>query len=286
MSADDNLDAAARAMIAAVEAGRSVAAALKKSCPCVYRQIVRDRRRPELLSLWGCSVNVDENVGATIVHPAIIAALSALARVVMRGDFVHAGVQHTYGYLFSLIETPYGRKRQRWVTADLERGFGIERSLLGDEPRQGTLLANLTWFLGKIVYAGVSRYERILDRNRRAVARELVDYDYAGLARWRIEERPVVATMPRAHLLRTDVVQYPHPPADPGAETALLIYSVQRGERSAPKLITAFPIRGAALAELRQSASAKRAAIRPRYNAYVPGWPPGVVMGRRTLIDY
>src|SRR5262249_2770464 len=99
-------------------------------------------------------VNVDEYAGQTIVHPEILRAIGELAGVRMRSPVVHAGLQHTYGYLFSLIETPYGAKRDRWVTTDLETGFGLELSLLGEKPHDGTLLANLTWFLGRIVFRG------------------------------------------------------------------------------------------------------------------------------------
>ena len=71
-----------------------------------------DQEPSPLLALWGRSVNADENTGETIVHPAILAAIGALAGVPMRGRFVQAGLQHTYGYLFSLIDTPYGRLTQ------------------------------------------------------------------------------------------------------------------------------------------------------------------------------
>jgi hypothetical protein len=155
---------------------------------------------------------------------------------------------------------------------------------LSDRPREGTLLANLTWFLGMIVYRGEARYGRLVVRQRRAVARELRDYDYVGLPTWRIEERPRSAKVARPIVLRTDVVVYPHPPRDPSAEAALLIYSVGRGRRADSKLITAFPIRRPAIEELQQSASQTRAPIRPRYNAYVPEWPAASVPGRREMI--
>jgi hypothetical protein len=268
--ADRRLDAAAREMIAVAQQGQSVIAVLKARCPHIYRQIVHDRRYPELLALWGRCVDVDENVGQVIVHPAILTAIGALGGVPMRGRIVHAGLQHTYGYLFSLIETPYGRKRTRWVTPDLERSFGLDLSLLGERPRAGSLLANVTWFLGNIVYRDLPRDLRRLRRKQRAAAPELVGYDYAGLDVWRLEERAAVTVggMERRILLQTDVVRYPRSIADKG-EVALLIYSVQRGERATLKLITAFPIGAEALAQLQASARRK---IRPRarYNAYVP----------------
>src|SRR5437660_421137 len=147
-----SLPEAAGAMQMAAENGRPVVPLLKKHCPPIHRQIVADGNTPGLLSFWGRSANVDENVGETIVHPAILQAIGQLAGVPMRGRFVHAGLQHTYGYLFSLIDTPYGAKRDRWLTTDLENGFGLDPTLLGDRPRKGTLLGNLTWFIGRIVF--------------------------------------------------------------------------------------------------------------------------------------
>src|SRR5256885_4802858 len=121
MSANRQLQDAAKAMVTAAERGLPVLSVLKKLCPHIYRQIGHDSRFPGLLSLWGRSVNVDENAGQVIVHPAILQAIGELAGVPMRGRIVHAGLQHSYGYLFSLIDTPYGAKRDRWVSTELER---------------------------------------------------------------------------------------------------------------------------------------------------------------------
>src|SRR5436190_9017644 len=160
-----SLPDAAQALQAAAAKGQSVDRLLKKLCPAIYRQIVADKNTPGLLSFWGRSANVDENAGQTIVDPAILRAIGRLAGVPMRGRFVHAGLQHTYGYLFSLIETPYGYKRDRWVSEEWEIGFGMDRSLLAPEPRAGTLLANLTWFMGRIVFRDCPRLRRALENS-------------------------------------------------------------------------------------------------------------------------
>src|SRR5262245_58785993 len=123
MAADQQLQDAARAMVAAADAGKSVVPVLKKRCPHVYRQIVRDSKYPGLPALWGRCVNVDENAGKTIVHPAILEAIGIVAGVPMHGPVFHAGLQHTYGYLFSTLQTPYGLKRERWLSTHMEEGF-------------------------------------------------------------------------------------------------------------------------------------------------------------------
>jgi hypothetical protein len=284
-SPDRQLRDAAEAMRAAAQQGRPVVPVLKERCPHVYRQIVRDRRYPGLLSRWGRSVNVDENTGDIIVDPAIVEAVGELAGVPMGGPVVHAGLQHTYGYLFSLIETPYGAKRDRWLDGHLPRGLGIEPSLLSDRPRQGTLLANLTWLLTRIVFHDRPWALRRLAREALAAAPALVDYDYARLAACRVVERAALPGKPgREILLRTDLVPFPHPPADPEAESTLLIYSVQNGPRAPLRLVTAFPIRPQAAREIKASAGRRgRAEVHLRYNAYVPGLFGRTVPGRRIF---
>jgi hypothetical protein len=284
---DRQLQSAAEEMIAAAERGRSVVAVLKSRCPAIYRQICQDRQRPELLALWGRAVNVDENAGKVIVHPAILKAIGELAGLPPRGQFVHAGLQHTYGYLFSLIDTPYGRKRARWLSTGWERGFDIDETLLGEQPKAGTLLANLTWFIGKIVFRGRNRQLRQLERNSAAVAPELVGYDFDSLPASRIEEQATLAkTRKRTLQLFTDLVPYPYQPADADAENELLIYSVQSGLRGPIKLVTSFPVRPATVRTLKRgAAAADKVKIRLRYNAYVPGWHGRAVLGRRFMLD-
>lgn len=287
MSPDQQLQDAAQAMTAAAASGRSVSAVLKKLCPEVYRQIRRDGQYPQLLAFWGRSVNVDENAGQTIVHPAILQAIGALSGVAMTGRVVHAGLQHTYGYLFSLIDTPYGTKRERWVSTEMERGFGFDLSLLGERPRAGTLLANLTWFLGRIVYRDRPKELARLARQIDAPAPALVHYDYSRLKVRRIVEKAVNAgKIAREITLLTDLVAYPSPPTDPHGETTLLVYSVQSGPLSPLKLVTAFPVRDDMVRALEAAVPARGpVAVRPRYNAYVAGLSGRTVSGQRLFAD-
>jgi hypothetical protein len=283
MSPDEQLQNAAKAMAASAEKGQSVIPILEKRCPHVYRQVLEDRKFPGLLSLWGRSVNVDENVGQVIVHPAIVQAIGELAGVPMRSPVVHAGLLHTYGYLFSLIETPYGAKRDRWLSPHLARGFGLDLSLLSDRPKQGTLLANLTWFLGQIVYRDRPHSLRRLGRNAQAPAPALRDYDFARLAVCRIVEQVLLdAKLKRQVSLLTDLVPFPQPPPDPGGESALLAYAVQNGVRAPVKLVTAFGVRSEVVSALKASVPPRGGVeVRLRYNAYVPGLYGRAAPGRR-----
>lgn len=267
--ADEDLHRAALDLIAAAQRGRSVVAALKARCPEVYQQVRRDAKFPGLLALWGRCMNFDENAKQTVVHPAILRALGELAGIPVRGRVVHAGLQHTYGYLFSVIETPYGFKRDRWVSDDLERGLGVERSLLGERPAHGTLLANATWLLGKIAFRGRSRNLAALESQSAAVAPELVAYDFDALTVDRIEERAArPGAVRRDVTIVTDLVTPPHAPKG----DRLLIYSTAAG--CGPlRLVTAFPVRPDVAAGLVARGRAGGAAeVQLKYNAYVRGF--------------
>jgi hypothetical protein len=284
MAIDNHLQRAAEAMIACAQDGRSVIPVLKQRCPHIHRQIVADGKQRDLLALWGRSCNFDENAGQVIVHPAILHAIGELAGVPLRGRFVHAGLAHTYGYLFSTIDTPYGRKRDRWVTTDLENGFGLDPSLLGDRPRHGTLLGNLTQFLGRMVFRGLPG-AGILDRHTQTAAAEIVRLDYAGLQTRRIVEQIALSGKTnREILLLTDLVPFPRLPRDAHKDRTLLIYSIQRSHGALPKLITAFPVADQTAKDLMPAGPATRKVrLRLRYNAYVPELFGHTVWGHRTL---
>ena len=63
-----------------------------------------------------------------------------------------AALNHTYGYLFSEVPTPYGYKRARFVKGIIEKGFGLPVGLFSGIPQKGTLLSNLTKFIGTIAF--------------------------------------------------------------------------------------------------------------------------------------
>ena len=272
------LDDAALAMVAAAERGRSIAAVLKKKCPEIDRQIRLDERYPEMLAAWGRSSNVDENAGLEIVRPPILQLIGDLANVPMRGRFVHAGLAHTYGYLFSLIDTPYGPKRTRWVTTALEDGFGLEPTLLGDRPTEGTLLGNLTRFLVGIAFRGEE-----WERGEWSEAKEIARFEYERLQVMRIVER---ASTPQGELqLFTDLVPFPNPPSDPRADNTLLIYTAQLAHQKWKRLITAFPMKPVAVEELKATVSKREVPIRLRYNAYVRGLYGKTFAGSRQFLS-
>jgi hypothetical protein len=284
MSFGHHLQQAAKAMVAAATADRAVLPVLRERCPHIRRQILRDGRHRGLLACWGRSVNVDENAGQLIVHPAILKGIGRLAGVPMAGRSVHAGLQHTYGYLFSLIVTPYGAKRDRWLATDWKRAFCIARSLLTDRPGQGTLLANATWFLGHIVHRDRPQALRRLERNVPTAAPSLADYPFACLNVSRVVEQVIVrGKTEREVLLITDLVPFLDA-GEAGEENTLLIYSINI-ESEPIRLITAFPVSARVVEEIKGSVPRRRGTVdvRLRYNAYVPELFGRTMKGRRFL---
>jgi len=276
---------AAQAMAEAAAQGRSVIPTLKAKCPHIYRQIVADGRQAARLRCWGRSVNVDENTREVIVHPAILEGIGTLADVPMSGRSAHAGLEHTYGYLFSLVDTPFGPKRDRWITTDLERAFGVEPSVWSERPEAGTLLGNLTYFLARVLGDGRPRALRLYAELAGDVAPDLVHFDYSRLSRRRIVEHVVLTGKPsRDIFVFTDLLAFPQPPAGAHADNTLLIYSVQTGKRSSTRFVTAFPVSAETVrATLTAVPTSGNVPVRLRYNAYVPGLFGRTVMGRRYL---
>ncbi len=125
-------------LLTADHADQSLARLLERRCPVLTRHIAADKSRPAMMRLWGQSRNIDENTSRTIVPEPVIQTLGSLAGVEMRHPIVHAGVTHTYGYLFSLIDTPYGLKRNRWVRGEVARALGLPDWILSPQPRTGT----------------------------------------------------------------------------------------------------------------------------------------------------
>lgn len=250
---------------------------LRRRCPSIVRQLERDAARPGLLRSWGRSANVDENTGTTIVPVTILRAVLDLAGLAWHDEHVHAGVMHTYGYLFSPIETPYGLKRDRWVEGQVERALGLPRRSLVPQPRSGTLLANLTYALGRIAFRGRRREIDTLRRFRDDVP-DAGAFAYRKLRGVRTTETFCPARN-RVVRLHTDLVRT----APRSPHGALLLLWIEDTLDRTGSLITAFPIAGASLPEVLPGDVEQRAEIRLRYNARIPGLATGPFQGIREV---
>ncbi|MCR9197272.1 MAG: hypothetical protein NXI04_01385 [Planctomycetaceae bacterium] len=249
-------------------ARRSPAAGEKKLrslCGSVADQIETDARRRGPLSFWGRSVNCDEITKTDIVDPAVIAVLGRIAGKTLSSTTPHAGLQHTYGYLFSVIQTPYGMKRDRWTETGLEAALGIPPDSLGPQPTAGTLLTNATWLAGRIAYRRHRREQtRLADWLEAKATPELVDKDFERLPHQRITES-VKDRRTGTWQLQTDLVCVQK------QRHWLLVYSLRHVTRNIHQLITLFPVTDANRLELIERAvTPRRTDIRLRFNAWLP----------------
>lgn len=248
----------------------SIEEVLKRRCPWLLRQIQYDATQPAALRLWGQSLNFDENSDARIVAEPILQQLCRLIGVDYSDPVCHAGVLHTYGYLLSMLKTPFGLKRDRWEKGQIESLAGLPEQTLCSSPLEGTLLLNATYFLGRVAFRGKRSELATLRRLRSSVSPALTIYPYDALRWIRITE---TVKLPRNRSLRihTDLVPS-HIPED---KYQLLIYSMARQSDKATamqrSLITAFPITVDATQELLDPAQrGSKVEIRARYNAHIP----------------
>ena len=180
--------------------------------------------------------------------------------------------------------TPYGFKRDRWVKVTIENGFKLPRSTLGAEPKAGTLLQNLTYFLGRLVFRDSAPRLRQLDAAAPEVAPCLRTYAYDSLDITRIVETcTVTAVAKRRVSLVTELVEYPRRSRTRGNSSSLLVYSLSDPEQGGMRLVTAFDVGPDMVAGLlADSGFGRRVSIRPRYNCYVPGFT-GELPGSRRI---
>ena len=251
---------------------------LKAYAPGLLRQLAADKAAPGLLRLWGESINFDELANGRIVDPAVLSFLAGrLGAPKPEGRIAHAGMEHTYGYLFSLLPTKFGYKRARWVRPDVAEGLGLPSGSLGPSPSSGTLLANVTCVAGAIALGDDKPASALLDGVKPYCAPEL--RGYAPPRRERLTE---TVSLPggRAVSLRTDFVPFS---AERGGNTHLLVYSVYDPAAGMARLVTAFPVNAAFVkAALDPAGLGEGRPVQTRYNAWVEGLTGKPATGLRS----
>lgn len=293
----------ARLLIAKADAGqdKQVAKYLKQLLPDLDRALQSDSLRTSWKNFWGRSINFDELANGVIVHPAILQALNdrfkSNAPLILDNiragsvkgidsakllgtpsttdpaghQLAHAGLEHTYGYLFSVLKTSYGYKRARWVEGEIEKGFGLKPGVFGPRPESGTLFANVTYFTGQIAFRGKERKLTSLRKGGERLPAELKSFDFAKLNTTRLEET-VEALDPsgakRNVIFRTDLVAFIHPQKN----THLLVYSVEDPSDGGHVLITAFPVASSFVDTVMNPDNlGEGKPVQSRYNAFVEG---------------
>lgn len=260
---------------------------LKSDSPQVLTQLQNDRKSSDFLQLWGTAKNFDENAKSEIVDLKILKCLAAQVGVTDSIEdhpgfsTVHAGVQHTYAYLFSNLLTPYGYKRARWTSGELQAGFGLKPVQLTPKNRGGAFLANVTYFFAKFAFNADHELLKKLEtsaRKKNLVSAELLNFNYHKFEIKNLSETPVGKNV----VLHTTFVKM-NPKNLKGKNTHLLIYWVENN--SAKYFISGFPVEQSFVDKAFDEKNlGPDKPIATRYNAWVPGVTdsPTPLSGSRT----
>lgn len=133
----------AAALDAAAALAPSHPATAIDSLPWLARALAADAEA-SAFEAWGSSTVVDENVGAPVIPRPLFDELHRRAHLAAEWPVGNAGVLHVYGYLLSDTPTPYGLKRERWLTDDLARACGLPAGALLPWTGTRTLLQRVT----------------------------------------------------------------------------------------------------------------------------------------------
>jgi len=260
---------AARLLSASAGKGENLEPVFAAHAAGILRQLDSDRANKPLLDLWGRSINYDELANGEIVRPEILGFIaSRLEAPPPAGRIMHAGLEHTYGYLFSLLPTKFGFKRARWVRPDIEDGLRLPSGSVGPSPAAGTLLANVTCLAGGIALRDDAAAMALLARASAGCSPDTKAYFTYGAAGTRLTET-VALPGGRKVSLRTDFVPFAR---SSGGNDQLLIYSVYDSAVKRAYLVTAFPVAaGFVKSVLAPSGLGSQRPVQTRYNAYVDG---------------
>ncbi len=247
---------------------------LLKYNPSLLTQIEKDSQDPYLLMFWGRSSNLDASNNKIIVDEKILNQIYKKFNFYPTGSKAHAGIIHSYGYLFSNLMTPYGYKRKRWIDRSLNEAFSFQGESLSPQTSQGSLLSNLTYFAGMITLKNKTSLQLLKN-----VSPEVMRFDYDNLKIAVLEEKTEQFT------IKTTFVSYPKVlAADDNRH--LLIYTIEDNKLGVESLITAFPVNEKTFLNSQKAGDlGKNKAIVLRYNATVENFPSNAV-GLRVFLNH
>ncbi|QWT22764.1 amino acid deaminase [Subtercola sp. PAMC28395] len=211
---------------------------LQDDTPLLLAKLAADRAAGSFAH-WGLSTVIDENLHAPVVGRTLFETLHSLAGLSAEWPVGNAGVLHLYGYLLSSITTPYGLKRERWVTDELSSAVGRSSSFVSSSGGSG--------WLQEVTGALVPILQNPETLEGRARARCVVD-EFAPDEREEVFRAVYVAGI---------------------AGSSAVVYGVLLGGRL--RLITAFPVAATTEGWL---ASVTAEPPRLRYNAVAHELPP------------
>jgi hypothetical protein len=260
---------------------KSILQVIETKNPALLVQIQNDSKDSVLLSFWGQSLNFDSGAKKQIVDDFLMSELQAQFGIKNDNKIVHAGITHTYGYLFSVLQTPYGFKRQRWIAPTLNYAFSFDGLALSPETIDGGLLSNITYFAGMLAFKNETDKKNLT--NLKNVSKEILNFDYPKISVDVLEEQ-IGKKDDLGPILRTSLLRLPFKKS--GEENDyLLIYSVLNPKNQKEVLITAFPIKKEAYKTITSEESfGANQPIIIRYNTYLEGLMEQKLTGVRKFL--
>jgi hypothetical protein len=263
----------------------SITEKLKKDNLALYNQIQNDAKDPTLLGFWGKSFNSDGGMNLNgslnkqIVDLDVLSDIQKVFGIKNDNIRVHAGITHTYGYLFSRLVTPYGFKRKRWTAATLNHAFDFKNHSLSPVPNSGSLLSNLTYFAGKLSFRNADQLSAL--EKLQNTSEEVKAFDYKNIKKLVVIEN---VAKPKSLNIVTTLIALPKK-APKEENDYLLIYSLEEPKSQRGELITAFPIKKEAyLKIINPEGLGENKEISLRYNAYKEGFGPERLLGQRSVL--
>ncbi|MDQ1124652.1 amino acid deaminase [Microbacterium trichothecenolyticum] len=164
-----------------------------------------DDRDAGRFATWGLSTVIDENVGAAVVARPLFEELHRRTGLSARWPVGNAGLLHVYGYLLSTTPTPYGLKRERWLSGELERACGLPAGGLQPWGTAETLLVRATAAARSVLSRADALVETVDGRSARIAIGERHPDGSAALA-YAVDDR-IVTLFPVADpaALRADL---------------------------------------------------------------------------------
>ena len=287
--------AAARA-ISTLQDPAQIRNTLNEKLPGFINEIDLDSKAKDLVNVWGLSQNLEETLfpsGPKLIPENLLRFVVNLWQAPYNDTYTegNAGLNHTYGYLFSTVPTSHGYKRNRYTQGEIEEGLGLPAGLFSGIPTRGTLFTNFTKFIGTIAFrdnaASAKELSEAQDSGKVTKITELENYSYKTVPVKRLVE---IAKNDRFYLeMRTDVVMFTKPNTK-GKNTALLIYSIDfhsQGQAARPRLINAFPVdNNFVTAVFNPAGLGEGVQLKLKYNAALPvSIPASDMIGKRLVAN-
>jgi hypothetical protein len=87
--------------------------------------VFEENRRSPVSAADAYSPVIAADTRSPVISDALFVDLHRIAGLDAAWPIGNAGLLHVYGYLLSTVDTPYGRKRDRWLGGGVARAFGL-----------------------------------------------------------------------------------------------------------------------------------------------------------------